>query len=793
MKYIHSQKGSTLMLVVITIAILTMLGTALLSMSLMNINMKHNDYRLKKTLYYAESGIDQVYARVGKVVESAILDSIEQTDNEVEVMISEITTMLESDAPMLHVDWAKYRDYVTDEGDGIYMLNTKKLKDESDIIYKRKFRAYFNGLDEDADATNDMSYVLLNSDYIYLDDNDTSNNSEITIAIDSTDISEFTGAGTTYAIRNIKSTFKYMGITEKEISTDIIITDTVASYPLTTLEKRIEVPDNPIWQKALVAHKDIEFTNTIATINGDMYGYGTMPTDTVNARPIDFGGIIGSGNSQVVVNGNMYSRSYIQLAPNSSANITVNNGLTYANTVIVQKGATGNLVVNGNVYTSDDLEHNGNGSKLIINGSYYGYTDNSSIGSTHDASSAIVINADIEKAGFQLAINGATNSALDYEESNAGILIGGTAYVDVRPERYQTAESVSIKGNFVAYTWMFDQSIIDDLNSNNFFSQAKYNFYEPSAHDARVNANIRDTTWQTVNGSSLKLANKGNLDDRKAYFIAFKEKIDLENSYIKTGTPSNIALGNYIYTVGLKLLGNDFVNNGNDFGSEIYETLKSKISKDYLFQLHKLNYRNGADINTIESQNGAEATVQNINVVDKYTKIDQAGSLTESTLSDANGILSGVAVKEVKYVNNATSNILHIYGSNYSGTIVEPSIQASQLQGIILNAGDIEIYGDVTFVGTMISKGSIKTYSGRQTYTNNTEVVKEYLAELIYTDDILYSQFDVAQSGGPGVDRVTIGTIEYVEILPPSKPNDSKNNIYTYNDLIYFEHWKVVK
>ena len=72
MKRLLKEKGSTLMLILITTAILTMLGTALLAMSLMNVTMKANDKRITSTVYLAESGIDQVYARVGSYVEKAI-------------------------------------------------------------------------------------------------------------------------------------------------------------------------------------------------------------------------------------------------------------------------------------------------------------------------------------------------------------------------------------------------------------------------------------------------------------------------------------------------------------------------------------------------------------------------------------------------------------------------------------------------------------------------------------------------------------------------------------------------
>ncbi len=94
MKYLRSEKGSTLLLVVITIAILTVLGTTIITMSFMNTNMKFTDLRMKKTLYYSESGIEQVYAIVGKYVDDALVYASEQTDIDITAKETAMTNML---------------------------------------------------------------------------------------------------------------------------------------------------------------------------------------------------------------------------------------------------------------------------------------------------------------------------------------------------------------------------------------------------------------------------------------------------------------------------------------------------------------------------------------------------------------------------------------------------------------------------------------------------------------------------------------------------------------------------
>ncbi len=79
MRHLQSEKGSTLLMTVITIAVLTVLGTTILSLSLMNYNMKFTDTMMKRTQYYSESGIDQVYSILGYYVDEALKYASDET------------------------------------------------------------------------------------------------------------------------------------------------------------------------------------------------------------------------------------------------------------------------------------------------------------------------------------------------------------------------------------------------------------------------------------------------------------------------------------------------------------------------------------------------------------------------------------------------------------------------------------------------------------------------------------------------------------------------------------------
>lgn len=802
------------MLVVITIAVLTMLGTALLAMSLMNVNMKANDYRIKRTVYYAESGIDQVYARVGKLVEQAIQSAITNTDADLKIVLERCDDVVSAENPVEY-DNLHFK-YIGNFLTPTLQLDTDYLQAHAEAIYKGFFRSAMDGLDVHATLTADS--------YANLDSNDPSNNSEITIEILNSNIINFTSNVAhpdQFVIKDIKSTFALADHTQKVIKTDIVISDEVSSYPMNTIEERIVIADNPLWQQALVAVEDVDVAGGNVTISGNVYGYGTLPANLADTT--NFGGVIVRDDGDLVINGNVFSRSYVQIGAGTAAdynnsNLTVNQGLVYANSVVVQNYASGDMVINGSVYTSDDLELNGTGtSSIVINGSYYGYTDGSSTAAstTHDKSSAIVINADMTQA--RLSITGTVPAGIDASllESTPGILIGGTAYVNSQPTRYQTAESVSIKGNYVAYTWGFNREAIDTIKADNVFLSDPYDFYDNDAtHDTRVEnflfqdniewLEISGTTAKFANGSAVAGAGNITLQDRMAYFSAFSKYVDNNSgTFLRLGTSTHLDLDNYIYTTGIQIdydgsTGlNKFVYDPSSAAT--YDSLRVKISKDYLYQLHKMQFRNGLDYDIndmvnvdqtiIEKVDGGSAPdITNINVVEKYTKLD-----TE-TYNYASIVDVGAGMREVKIVNDSVAT-LHIYGGNtpVANTATEKYV-GSLARGIIVHNGDVVIHDDLDFNGVIIANGSILVDGGNVAIHNSGISDLDYLAKLIYQDNILYDVFDVHTYAGTGTDPVYLNDIEYINVDYSTDTYDpNSNSLFMYSDWIHFENWQIVQ
>lgn len=845
MKWLRSDKGSTLMMVVITIAILGVLGTALLSMSLMNINMKYNDTRVKKTLYFAESGIDQVHARVGEFVENAIDDALTKTETDIQAELSNVDTLINTivlpDTPDAHSR------FITTNADGDYIVNTSELEDYADERFRYHFKYYMNRTYADDGVT------FITNGIVNLDSNP---GSSIFIDPSKITVEEFpnvNGTGEQFVFKNVTSTFIYKNNTEKVIVTDIVITDNIEAYPIYTKEKHIILPNNPIWKQSIVAHKDVTFESTAVNIDGNVFGYGTPPGPSESDSPKNYGGIIVSLGCDVDVdNANLISRNYVQLGENAynSASLSVDNGMIYASSVVIQdRGdgvASGNMTIRGNVYTSDDLEINGDGGSVTIDGSYYGYTDgtdrtNAGYALTHDYSSAIIVNADIASVGFGLDIEPLKsagvpieNTALDHTERTEGILVGGTAYVNITNSfRYQTAESVSLGGNFIAYTWAYTQDVIDLMKVSNDFAQAPYNFYSIAEHETRVQNKLfaNNVDFRTENGITLANGIKPalitpsnvqwNLNDRKAYFAAFSDYIDTTNTFIKTGTSSSINLENYIYTTGLHLSdvsgNNEFVNNLNSHGDGELNYLRVSIRDDYRYLLNKLEHRGGGiasekldkieniwDASAIPGAQEQTGEVNNINVINKYTKLD-TGSYSVNDLSATPTLIAETNIgdtyvypvsKDIVYIDSSIGNTLHIYPDGYAGSMEANRIQSSVMKGVIVTNSDIEIHGDLSFYGPIITGGEIKCTGGTQNFYNDFDVYEDladYLIDLIYTNDELFKVFDVKDYAGSGTPNVNLTTIESTEVDSTQAYQPANNSAHNYHEYISFKHWKVEK
>ncbi len=139
----------------------------------------------------------------------------------------------------------------------------------------------------------------------------------------------------------------------------------------------------------------VALPSSTTNIKGDVFVYGSAPAKSSQSEQDSYGGIIGKENSNLTIDGNAYSRSFIRTSGLDST-VPDNNIITIKKDAIAQSiqvfSKNSEIVVHRDAYTFDDLEMNGENSLIAINNNFFGLSKGQSF---HDESSAVVNSASI--------------------------------------------------------------------------------------------------------------------------------------------------------------------------------------------------------------------------------------------------------------------------------------------------------------------------------------------------------------------------------------------------------------
>ncbi len=79
-KITHDCKGSTLVILLLTISVIILIGTMALSLAITNYKMKNLNSEVKKTFYLAEAGLEEAYAIANDFVGEAVTYAISKVE-----------------------------------------------------------------------------------------------------------------------------------------------------------------------------------------------------------------------------------------------------------------------------------------------------------------------------------------------------------------------------------------------------------------------------------------------------------------------------------------------------------------------------------------------------------------------------------------------------------------------------------------------------------------------------------------------------------------------------------------
>lgn len=700
------KKGSSLIFVVIIFMFVTIVSSSMLSMVSSNYKARVSESNRIKNLYGADSGINTAYIIITKTFDAAtqygylkvneLYNMYENENIDIDSNRGKYVTLikdideLESDIKNLqnqikdvdeNKDTLKFKQQISEkrkliEEDKEFMELIKKEE------FKRAFKEYINtNLKNFTEDGRYIQYIKENYSDSYMAQNISvgyDNNQKIESEILEQEIDRIKyekeiskSNGHKYDIKlqyydkenpyNIKliSTF-YDRTNKKEDNENGFSNEknkrqlqasyimNVPNYDDIYFEKVSEdIYENSVFKdKGIIVGRDFIINNlSNLTVDGDIFVVG-VKLSTMNINNKYNGGISLKDSKNVKFNGNVVTRSTFNIQDNSS--VEIKNNL-YASNIyagaINKDGSiisNSNLNVYNNVVLDNDLTLNGYNTQIKIN-NFYGINDkniNSEYSDQSKNSSSIIINNYDDDS--KITIN---NEAY----------IMGTAYINTE-NKYQTGESVAVKGNYKAY------SVEDPDKANQQFEE--------------------DDPLRVL---------KGSLKEKVDHFVKYWSKEENKEGLLS----EVIKLPSEVHSVGATVSEGN-VNNSTNYDSEIIKTKKA----EYAARVYKLD---NVEINE-ENKDDYYSYYNNEDIIN----IEQIINL--SNLDGYN--IESEANKDYKALFDNSKKIMEIKsGNNDEIEITDKKIKITakdgELNAVIVTNGDIIIDDNITINGNIITTDNL--------------------------------------------------------------------------------------
>lgn len=452
--------GSTLIVVIVGMAFLTVLATIILAVSSANVQMKNIEYLSKRNFYEDESVLDQVYHGVGKV--SANILSQVYAD-----VLARVGT--EEDESGYDVYTTQYEAYSAFSKNFIEGLKVQYSKEEH------------------PDATEKEAVLKQLESYVIKESGDTRT---FVVGYEGAKVENVT-MKTNSASEDIPYQYKLLGVSVTYEALDHSGKKTGFEETITT-DIVIEVPyinffqdSSRIFDYVMVANEGIYFEGSnksdIRTVEGNIYAgtyAGPDPKlstywDASVAGGINFSKITAKINSNFLISKgdiNVYRSdltigSISDVAPSQvwAESIRTAEGEDRGKAT-VDPSVSSKIDITGNMYVANDLELNAGHSEVILSGNYYGYNDR--VYETMEMKAGIYDTGQNEHTQSSAMILNGNGTTLDLSGLET-LLISGVAYVDMASNayagtplpplapslinEYETGESLALKANQYIY------------------------------------------------------------------------------------------------------------------------------------------------------------------------------------------------------------------------------------------------------------------------------------------------------------------------------------------------------
>ncbi|MDM0983783.1 hypothetical protein QTJ03_09325 [Clostridium perfringens] len=693
MFYSKKRKGATLAYVIVVLAIIAVIGTAIVSLSLTNYKAMIVHGKKTQNLYMSESGLDKVQKALDILTAKSITygnDAVAKEDaslsaeedlksggNKTEDGYKKISS--EKEESQNKIFKKAYKEYIikqlnpnseVSKNEKVFLLQHNKVKFNNNLI---KMAEEDKNKEKNEEGNYDITLIDINNkkvsngsslsgslNFKTISDND--KNEEISLRLDS----KF----------NVKESDGDKNYKDVSLTFNIEVPDYNGAYKIE------EFPLYNVCSNGLVVGENLN-VGTGYTLNVD--GGIFVSANVVKEKKFTIGsmvnkkegeGVVINGGTLSVNNGSLVSKNDIRLGgegsnlkvgcetENNKSNLNLNDESKKSHSNLNNNLGvyTGNLGINGDkigfdkdvskgniisnypVYAMNDLILNGEKSSINLNEGFYGINSNRTedkLTGKINNSSAIIVNTDDIGNGSSINIG---------QEA----IIMGTAYINTKPEAYQTGESVSVKGNYIAYT-------VDNGN-------VEFKYYNP-----------------------LQLAKLDSVDEKAKYF-----KDNIKNAK-ETTHLEGISLPDNTTSIGATISNNEVkLNNKNATLDNITDISINQVEK----YEKAINYI-GSLINTKNNDN-SEIEFPDKEVRKIVDIKDSDGKLTKAIIyidskNDKGGTLT---IKDGKSTE-VRDNEIYLGNGIGAGIIVTK-------KNVILDSKNLKFNGTIITAGNLDLKESKK-------------------------------------------------------------------------------------
>lgn len=709
----NKKKGSSLLMVIMIFAILSTLGISMLSMTSSDYYRRVGETKKLQNLYGAESGLDLSYNILAKVFEAAVVygnesvkELINSADGRVSIVEQEIQNVKNGVAVKFPVSQDKPNESTLITTDGkIDELGYKTLKDETFRVNFNKFIDFLAKycIDEGKPIDVNKYFIIPDTPSISLEESLKELNDSGLISIHAsgitdvnTTINSVVKANTIDVTRNSIDTLKNeeftVGIVSKFTPNGEEARQISSKYTLKVPEyqeyietNEVKMKIHPMLNKTIVVDGNMNIEGSM-NVTGDVHVKG-------NPNSIDYSGEYGTAY-------NKYKGGIKVYKEHEETNLNITGDITTPSSLLVKKGASVNASGNvyaGNialgktspadsqeakssltninnptskygVYLSNDLSINGDAVSVSID-NFYGIND---IGIDPKDNTITEANKVINSSSIIVNSNNFTELKINKE---AYIL--GTAYINTE-EKYQTGESVAVKGNYIAYTDSLDKDV-------------EFKYDKPLQLISKID------------GKDATVFDKANHIDE--YSDKNKENLNL----VKITLPIET------YATGAYITNSNIVNGKKNFVVDNVgkiNTMKSTFANN-VFYMSGAKEINKTENELIDKFPTVPVDVKTVNSEIDFIKLNNKDEVT---------------VEGHRVIFNNEKKPITIKGTTEEG-------KKTKLSGIIITNGDVIIEGNVEFTGLIIAEGDFNCKGKNIEVKRDLTLVRQIIASY-YDNDL---------------------------------------------------------